>query len=69
MHILMNSGIISGISFQKGDVLHVISREDPNWWQAFREGEEDQTLAGLIPSQAFQHQSVSNYYLPAYYTK
>ncbi|XP_028037179.1 MAGUK p55 subfamily member 5 isoform X2 [Bombyx mandarina] len=45
-----------GISFQKGDVLHVISREDPNWWQAYREGEEDQTLAGLIPSQAFQHQ-------------
>ncbi|CAG9582988.1 unnamed protein product [Danaus chrysippus] len=48
-----------GISFQKGDVLHVISREDPNWWQAFREGEEDQTLAGLIPSQAFQHQRES----------
>ncbi|KAM3958778.1 MAGUK p55 family member stardust [Aphomia sociella] len=47
-----------GISFQ-GDVLHVISREDPNWWQAFREGEEDQTLAGLIPSQAFQHQRES----------
>nr|XP_026498011.1 MAGUK p55 subfamily member 5-A isoform X1 [Vanessa tameamea] len=48
-----------GISFQKGDVLHVISREDPNWWQAFREGEEDQSLAGLIPSQAFQHQRES----------
>ncbi|XP_020715925.1 uncharacterized protein LOC101460084 isoform X1 [Ceratitis capitata] len=45
-----------GISFQKGDVLHVISRDDPNWWQAYREGEEDQTLAGLIPSQSFQHQ-------------
>lgn len=45
-----------GISFSKGDVLHVISREDPNWWQAYREGEEDQTLAGLIPSQTFQHQ-------------
>lgn len=45
-----------GISFSKGDVLHVISREDPNWWQAYREGEEDQTLAGLIPSQSFQHQ-------------
>ncbi|XP_029719079.1 uncharacterized protein LOC109404436 isoform X3 [Aedes albopictus] len=44
-----------GISFQKGDVLHVISRDDPNWWQAYREGEEDQTLAGLIPSQSFQH--------------
>ncbi|XP_071445308.1 protein PALS1 [Hetaerina americana] len=45
-----------GISFQKGDILHVISQEDPNWWQAFREGEEDQTLAGLIPSRSFQHQ-------------
>uniref|UniRef100_A0A182J6P6 Guanylate kinase-like domain-containing protein n=2 Tax=Anopheles atroparvus TaxID=41427 RepID=A0A182J6P6_ANOAO len=48
-----------GISFQKGDVLHVISRDDPNWWQAYREGEEDQTLAGLIPSQSFQHQRES----------
>ncbi|KAL3265893.1 hypothetical protein HHI36_010084 [Cryptolaemus montrouzieri] len=48
-----------GISFQKGDVLHVISQEDPNWWQAYREGEDDQTLAGLIPSQTFQHQRES----------
>ncbi|CAB0016767.1 unnamed protein product [Nesidiocoris tenuis] len=45
-----------GISFQKGDILHVISQDDPNWWQAYREGEEDQTLAGLIPSKSFQHQ-------------
>ncbi|XP_046981287.1 protein PALS1-like [Schistocerca americana] len=45
-----------GISFQKGDVLHVISQDDPNWWQAYREGEEDLTLAGLIPSKSFQHQ-------------
>ncbi|KAL1505864.1 hypothetical protein ABEB36_005323 [Hypothenemus hampei] len=45
-----------GISFRKGDVLHVISQEDPNWWQAYREGEEDQTLAGLIPSLSFQQQ-------------
>lgn len=28
-----------GMSFQKGDVLHIISQEDPNWWQAYREGE------------------------------
>ncbi|XP_043466370.1 uncharacterized protein LOC122501155 isoform X3 [Leptopilina heterotoma] len=48
-----------GVSFQKGDVLNVISQEDPNWWQAYREGEEDQTLAGLIPSKAFQHQRES----------
>ncbi|KAK6634030.1 hypothetical protein RUM44_004637 [Polyplax serrata] len=48
-----------GISFQKGDVLHVISQEDSNWWQAYREGEEDQVLAGLIPSRSFQHQRES----------
>lgn len=45
-----------GMSFQKGDVLHVISQEDSNWWQAYREGEEDQLLAGLIPSKNFQQQ-------------
>ncbi|XP_064095895.1 uncharacterized protein LOC135207903 isoform X3 [Macrobrachium nipponense] len=43
-----------GMSFQKGDILHVISQSDPNWWQAYRDGEEDQTLAGLIPSKTFQ---------------
>lgn len=45
-----------GMAFQKGDILHVISQEDPNWWQAYREGEEDQLLAGLIPSKTFQQQ-------------
>lgn len=30
-----------GISFQKGDVLHIISQEDPNWWQAYREGNKN----------------------------
>uniref|UniRef100_A0A3B3DZZ5 Protein PALS1 n=1 Tax=Oryzias melastigma TaxID=30732 RepID=A0A3B3DZZ5_ORYME len=39
-----------GLSFQKGDILHVISQDDPNWWQAYRDGDEDnQPLAGLIP--------------------
>ena len=45
-----------GISFMVGDILHVINQEDPNWWQAYRDGEDDQTLAGLIPSQTFQEQ-------------
>ncbi|KAG5876450.1 hypothetical protein JTB14_031135 [Gonioctena quinquepunctata] len=48
-----------GIGFQKGDVLHIISQEDPNWWQGYRDGEEDHTLAGLVPSQTFQHQRES----------
>ncbi|XP_061467028.1 protein PALS1 isoform X1 [Rhineura floridana] len=46
-----------GLSFQKGDILHVISQEDPNWWQAYRDGdEENQPLAGLIPGKSFQQQ-------------
>lgn len=45
-----------GISFQKGDILHIINQDDPNWWQAYREGEEDQPLAGLVPSKTFQEQ-------------
>jgi len=47
-----------GILFRKGDVLHVIDDSDANWWQAFREGEDDQTLAGLIPSKHFQEKLV-----------
>ena len=34
---------------QRGDILHVISKDDPHWWQAYRDGEWTQTLAGLIP--------------------
>lgn len=46
-----------GLSFMKGDILHVINQDDPNWWQAYREGEEDyQSLAGLIPSRTFHEQ-------------
>ncbi|KAF3844435.1 hypothetical protein F7725_007598 [Dissostichus mawsoni] len=42
-----------GLSFQKGDILHIISQSDPNWWQAYRDGDEDnQPLAGL----SFQQQ-------------
>lgn len=48
-----------GLSFMKGDILHVINQDDENWWQAYREGEEDyQSLAGLIPSRTFQEQYV-----------
>ncbi|XP_047201523.1 protein PALS1 [Girardinichthys multiradiatus] len=46
-----------GLSFQKGDILHVISQADPNWWQAYRDGDEDnQPLAGLVPGKTFQQQ-------------
>ncbi|XP_071963193.1 protein PALS1-like isoform X2 [Antedon mediterranea] len=45
-----------GLSFQKGDILHVINQDDNSWWQAYRDGEEDQILAGLIPSRSFTQQ-------------
>ncbi|KAJ3613802.1 hypothetical protein NHX12_020048 [Muraenolepis orangiensis] len=46
-----------GLSFQKGDILHIISQTDPNWWQAYRDGdEENQPLAGLVPGKSFQQQ-------------
>ncbi|XP_046370453.2 protein PALS1-like isoform X2 [Haliotis rufescens] len=46
-----------GLSFMKGDILHIINQDDPNWWQAYREGEEEhQSLAGLIPSRLFHEQ-------------
>ncbi|KTF84123.1 hypothetical protein cypCar_00042870, partial [Cyprinus carpio] len=44
-----------GLSFQKGDILHVTSQDDPNWWQAYRDGHVDRKpLAGLIPGKSFQ---------------
>lgn len=43
-----------GLGFNKGDILHVISKEDDDWWQAYRDEDKEQALAGLIPSQSFQ---------------
>ena len=34
----------------------MINQKDPHWWQARREGEDDQQLPGLIPSASFQQQ-------------
>ncbi|KAJ8009294.1 hypothetical protein DPEC_G00087400 [Dallia pectoralis] len=49
-----------GLSFQKGDILHIISQDDPNWWQAYRDGDEDnQPLAGLVPGKSFQQQRLA----------
>ena len=48
-----------GISFQRGDILHVINKDDPNWWQAYRDGEWTQTLAGNINDPLFMYVSRS----------
>jgi len=41
----------AGLAFHKGDILYIVSQEDPLWWQAKRAGE---TRAGLIPARLLQ---------------
>ncbi|KAF8795813.1 MAGUK p55 subfamily member 5 like protein [Argiope bruennichi] len=44
---------------KKNSQMEAVMHDDPNWWQAYREGEEDQALAGLVPSKNFQQQRES----------
>ncbi|XP_064466026.1 MAGUK p55 subfamily member 7-like isoform X2 [Ornithodoros turicata] len=44
----------AGLPFRRGQVLHVVSQEDPYWWQARREGNERCGRAGLIPGCSLQ---------------
>uniref|UniRef100_A0A1A7Y0W1 Membrane protein, palmitoylated 6a (MAGUK p55 subfamily member 6) n=2 Tax=Iconisemion striatum TaxID=60296 RepID=A0A1A7Y0W1_9TELE len=41
----------AGLAFSKGDILHVVNREDPNWWQACK---VIGGATGLIPSQVLE---------------
>ncbi|XP_032220164.2 MAGUK p55 subfamily member 7 isoform X2 [Nematostella vectensis] len=43
----------AGLPLVKGDILQVVSREDPNWWQARKEDDVNNTI-GLVPSKQFQ---------------
>lgn len=43
-----------GLKFECRDVLHVVCRDNPNWWQAFQVGKEaEPKLPGLVPSPDF----------------
>ena len=43
----------AGLGFSCGEVLQVVSKADPYWWQAKKEGADD-TFAGLVPSPELQ---------------
>ncbi|XP_077057324.1 MAGUK p55 subfamily member 3 isoform X4 [Siphateles boraxobius] len=43
----------AGLPFTCGDVLQVVSQDDPTWWQAKRVGDSN-LRAGLVPSRQFQ---------------
>lgn len=43
-----------GLSFKKGDILHILNQDDENWWQAYKNEDAFNSLAGIIPSKSFQ---------------
>ncbi|KAJ8682105.1 hypothetical protein QAD02_017897 [Eretmocerus hayati] len=47
----------AGLDFEKGDVLHIVCQDDPNWWQARKEADKNMR-AGLIPSRALQEHRI-----------
>uniref|UniRef100_A0A3B4YM72 MAGUK p55 scaffold protein 3 n=1 Tax=Seriola lalandi dorsalis TaxID=1841481 RepID=A0A3B4YM72_SERLL len=48
----------AGLPFKRGDILQVVTQDDPTWWQAKRVGDSN-LRAGLIPSKQFQERSLT----------
>uniref|UniRef100_A0A6Q2XBM7 Membrane protein, palmitoylated 3a (MAGUK p55 subfamily member 3) n=1 Tax=Esox lucius TaxID=8010 RepID=A0A6Q2XBM7_ESOLU len=46
----------AGLPFKRGDILQVVTQDDPTWWQAKRVGDSN-LRAGLIPSKLFQERT------------
>uniref|UniRef100_S4RTA9 Membrane palmitoylated protein 2 n=1 Tax=Petromyzon marinus TaxID=7757 RepID=S4RTA9_PETMA len=42
----------AGLKFSQGDVLQIVSQDDPDWWQACKA--QDGGSAGLVPSQTLE---------------
>ncbi|XP_018908000.2 MAGUK p55 subfamily member 7 isoform X4 [Bemisia tabaci] len=47
----------AGLDFTKGTILHIVSQNDPYWWQARIEGDKN-IRAGLIPSRTLQERRI-----------
>uniref|UniRef100_A0AAX7VEB3 Membrane protein, palmitoylated 3a (MAGUK p55 subfamily member 3) n=1 Tax=Astatotilapia calliptera TaxID=8154 RepID=A0AAX7VEB3_ASTCA len=47
----------AGLPFKRGDIIQVVTQDDPTWWQAKRVGDSN-LRAGLIPSKQFQERLV-----------
>ncbi|XP_048400840.1 55 kDa erythrocyte membrane protein isoform X1 [Stegostoma tigrinum] len=48
----------AGLRFQTGDIIKIISKDDPNWWQGTVENSS--RVTGLIPSPELQEWRVAN---------
>ncbi|XP_064614750.1 peripheral plasma membrane protein CASK-like isoform X3 [Liolophura sinensis] len=44
----------AGVPFKVGEILQIISKDDPNWWQARKWGLTNSAPAGLVPSPELQ---------------
>lgn len=47
----------AGLPFNKLDILHIVTQDDPYWWQARKEGDRNMR-AGLIPSRQLQERRI-----------
>uniref|UniRef100_A0A8C5HS33 Membrane protein, palmitoylated 3a (MAGUK p55 subfamily member 3) n=1 Tax=Gouania willdenowi TaxID=441366 RepID=A0A8C5HS33_GOUWI len=52
----------AGLPFTRGDILQVVTQDDPTWWQAKRVGDSN-LRAGLIPSKQFQESYFNGQYI------
>uniref|UniRef100_A0A3P9KN54 Membrane protein, palmitoylated 3a (MAGUK p55 subfamily member 3) n=1 Tax=Oryzias latipes TaxID=8090 RepID=A0A3P9KN54_ORYLA len=48
----------AGLPFKRGDILQIVTQDDPTWWQAKRVGDSN-LRAGLIPSKQFQERRLA----------
>ncbi|KAG8190130.1 hypothetical protein JTE90_026698 [Oedothorax gibbosus] len=48
----------SGLAYRRGDVLHIVSRQDPDWWQAHLDCD---SRIGIIPSPSLQKRRLSTF--------
>ncbi|GFV39147.1 MAGUK p55 subfamily member 7 [Trichonephila clavipes] len=48
----------SGLAYRRGDVLHIVSRQDPDWWQAHLDND---LRIGIIPSPTLLKRRLSNF--------
>uniref|UniRef100_A0A8C4HB18 MAGUK p55 scaffold protein 3a n=1 Tax=Dicentrarchus labrax TaxID=13489 RepID=A0A8C4HB18_DICLA len=48
----------AGLPFKRGDILQIVTQDDPTWWQAKRVGDSN-LRAGLVPSKQFQERRLA----------
>lgn len=47
----------AGLKFDRGNILQVVNRDDPDWWQAMREGDQRHRV-GIVPSRTLRERSL-----------